>query len=39
MLSSRYSLTELAGPLLWALAALMLVETFLAVRFGMRRHS
>jgi hypothetical protein len=36
---SRYAQTELAGPLLWVLAVLLAVETAMAVRFGLRRHS
>ena len=30
--------TELAGKLLWLLAGLLVLETTLAVRYGMRRH-
>jgi len=34
----KYSVLELAGTFLWVLAALLALETLLAMRFGMRRR-
>ena len=37
--AAAHSVTELAPPLLWGLVGVLVVESFLAVRFGRRRAS